>query len=134
MSKDIKFYKNLIYGYYEQLKKEIILNLSNDNRSKNASVEYFMRIKTIKKFNYTNLEKNLDKINLTNDINLILFEKKFIFFIKSPLNKFGQLIQTDKFCTARSRKIIEYLFIFIYFFLFKFYLENMLINGSEQKI
>lgn len=107
MSKDLIFYKNLIYGYYEQLKKEICLNVSGDNRSKNASAEYFERIKTIKKFNYSNLEKNLVKLDSGKDVNMILFERKFLFFIKSPLNNFGQLIQTDKFFSAKSKKIIE---------------------------
>lgn len=107
MSKDLKFYKNLIYGYYERLKNEIVSNLPGDERSKKIFQEYLERIKTTKSFSYSNLEKNFNKLHLFEDINFFLFEKKFLFFIKSPLNNFGQLIQTDKFVLPKQRKIIE---------------------------
>lgn len=112
MSKELKFYKNLIFGYYEKLKAEINVQaalLSND-KINFLRDEYFKRILVVKTFNVKNFEsKYFAKLSLyaNQDLNPILFEHKFLFFIKSNLYNFGQLVQTDKFIKPESRKLIE---------------------------
>ncbi|CAF0798983.1 unnamed protein product, partial [Brachionus calyciflorus] len=114
MNKELKFYKNLIFGYYEKLKSEIDSKASNNNNNdekiKTLKKSYFELIGKTKNFNYKNFEtKHFNNLAISdsNKLNSILFENKFLFFIKSNLNGFGQLIQTDKFINQRSRQIIE---------------------------